>query len=370
MELKVTRTMVSVHGREVPVYTGSMKHKQLFEHTKAYTFNLEADDLSYQRKIDTRNLKNIVAAYTKGDPVFGSILVNARPYVGESVLKWRSGDGTFGIVEIPNEPILSIMDGQHRIASYPFLPDSRLDFPVVIYDGLSVLEENQAFLALNFKAKKLTKSHGQVISLQVNQSPSNKEQTAAYIAMKISRRPDSPWFNRLATDSAQVVKKVSKQKKREQTKYIQTFSGMADSISRHMLGQETTFYDLSMERKVDVLVAYWRAINALLPDCWNDPVGYRLTSGLGPSVMHKLLVQHFAKKVDLEVADEGDFQSVLAPLVDLGGAEFWAVMGPLRGLSGRLGVQQVVDALRKAMDTGRLETFVSLVSSPRASEAD
>lgn len=365
MEVRATKGFLKLKGNEIPMYMCFMRHEDLFKYSNIHKFDPGQDDLGYQRRLDNKNVTKIAEAYGTGRPIFAAVYVNARLFNGESVLKFRSMDGINGILEVPDEKVLYVLDGQHRIASWRDLSEMRLVFPVILFDGLGLREENMAFVDMNFMPKKPTKSHSQAIMLQIQETPSNKEQTAALITMKLNRRSDSPWYQRLTTEATQKRSSTSTKSKKGTTLStpLATFSGLSDSIAWSLLNRDGSFVELSHERKVDVLIAYWKALKVLFPECWEQPRLYRLCQGFGPLAMHRLLAQYLSKKVDLETVTREEFERLLAPLASADGSHIFHYMeGPFKGISGKsAGTQNAVDAMRASLEARDLNVLYSML---------
>jgi DGQHR domain-containing protein len=327
-----------VNGRDVTVFMAFMSHEDLKRLTDIHQFAIEDATLGYQRKLDTKNLKGITAALSKGTPAYGAIYLNARPFEGISLVKWFSVSddpddprSTVGQIAVPDQKFLYIVDGQHRVGSFEAVARKHLTFPVVIYDGLTVKEENECFMSLNFYPKKVPQSLAHAIDLQLADQVTNIGQLSTAIVMRLVRDKKSPWYRRIVTDG---------QARNRMDAALTTSSGFASSIRTHLLRRDHPFSQLDLAKQVEILKAYWTAIFRLWPECATEKTAYRLFSGMGPAIMHALLYDHVNKQIIVQDASAAEFEKTLEPMRTMGRTILWhAKEGPFKGMRGTGGFQ-------------------------------
>lgn len=358
----VTRLMVEMRGRRVPLYLGEIPHRYLFDHCNVHPLDLMLNDGGYQRPLDRRHVNDIAKA--EDAFTFGVVTVSVRGATEEPQLRFLSENGKTGVLEIPDSVRPYIIDGYHRTMAYDKDPDPSRVLAAAIFDGLTLNEETEGFLRLNYDIKKPTKSHGQALRVRNISFPKDNEQAVGWLAYQLSLRAASPWC--LRVDTKRNTAQRGRKGKARGNAPLTTFTGLSDSIRlclrqrKTAAGQAVTtpqFRDLPYERQADVLVLYSRALRHHFPETFRVADKYRLVSGLGLQVVHNLLAQHFSEKVDLSIATEDDLILVTKRMLSMQGEDFWLMGGPLSNRSSKSLTTAVTAAMIAGMEAGSLEVF-------------
>lgn len=169
-ELAAARSIEYVDGELKAVYLTFMSLGELYKGTRVFHYGLKGDISGAQRMVSEFWVRQIREAIAKGRRLSGIIVLNARRSM-EETLTFRTENGRVGMVVIPPHRQLSVVDGQHRIMAWSKLqgqfPDGGPLCAVLIVDGMSIQQEIQEFLNLNYKRGKVAKSH--VLALLMSQ---------------------------------------------------------------------------------------------------------------------------------------------------------------------------------------------------------
>ena len=209
--------------------------------TKTYLQERVVD--GYQRPGSATRMRAF-AKYVKENPlsVVPPVIISGRD-------AWKfkpSGNGDIGVLEIFEAA--SVVDGQHRMGGYVSLYESdgiarQVDFFMLA--DLSLEEEKEEFLAINNTQRGVPKS--------INVFLSGSDD--ALVANELNDRDDSPFKNRITVAKAPPGALFS-------------LAAVAKNVGRTF--SHGAFTDISVDRKIDIMVDYWTKIADAFPEEWED----------------------------------------------------------------------------------------------------
>ena len=226
--------------------------------------------------------------------------------------------------------VMAQVDCQHRLG---YLVDLPVHLPFMCFIGLTEREEMEVFSRINGKAKGLSPSLLDYHAAELAHSLA-QERPELYIALQLNRSDQSPWFRRLnlggnATPGLRRIVSL-----RMMQKAIRDFLSATDLLATK-----------SADEVVNILLDFWSAVVALLPDEWAAPRNHLLTKGVGVHTLMKI-----GADIVAECQDAGrrcDRRAFIAALGDFIQAVDWSTAGDLRGYGGQGGVKAAVEHLRE-----------------------
>jgi len=307
----------------------------------------------YQRRLNMSRAKLFAKYIANPDNISPpAVLLSVR----ESV-EFRSKDGKYGILSIPNSATLYEVDGQHRIGGLreAFRRDkihSDFALPVIIICPVKLGKKEAAnprfceakqFVVINRTQKtvrsdlsdrfiaRLTTEQRQELEVLGAVEMLERTQAAVQIADRFNRKAGSPWEGRIKLPG----KRGGGVSQRAFTNSLEPI--LKDPILR----------TLAYDELVDALDQYWTAWRKLCPRAFNEPRHHVIQKTIGLSVLHELFIEA-AKllKGRRKNWTQHNFYEVLSKMTRGVGDEFWHSHGEagkggsnksvLRNLSGRL----------------------------------
>ena len=232
--------------------------------------------------------------------------------------------------------VLTQVDCQHRLGH---LSDLNLELPFMCFVGLTDREEMEVFNTINSKAKGLSSSLLDFHDAQLATDLAG-DRPELFIALFLRNEPTSPWFQQLDLGG-------------EQT------SGMTRRASLRTVQKAVKLFlmrvHLAHNRDVDVLapivLEFWQAVAATLPDAWAQHRKHFLTKGIGVYALMELAADLCNEVKDPRLLIRRHFCAVLADFI----TQFdWSSSGPLKGLGGESGVSTAVSLIRECRARARL----------------
>lgn len=291
----------------------------------------------YQRPFNSRHSQDF-RRYIKGaDSATIPLTLNLRP---SEASRWRvleSSDGRVRLeIAADAGKIMAQVDCQHRLGHLGDLP---ILLPFMCFIGLSEREEMEVFSVINSKAKGLSTSLLDYHAAQLAEALA-EERPELFIALQLNSREDSPWHRRLSLGG-------------------KTTSGLKRIVSLRMMQQAVHEFlkatgprpEGSVEDVVPVVLDFWRAVAAVLPNEWADPRRHMLTKGVGVYALMRI-----AADIVVECRDTGrpcDKRGFTTALADFASAIDWSTSGPLKGFGGQGGVKQTVEFIRETRKRAR-----------------
>lgn len=249
------------------------------------------------------------------------------------------GPGKTAVLRLPEsaERILVQVDGQHRLG---FLQASPIEFAFMTFLGLTVEEEMDVFRVINGKAKGLSNSLIDYTEARLIGADLPVAKPELYVALKLNDDPASPWHKRLDLGGKTVG-----------TKRIASLRTMQAAVKR-LIRNAGWRQAPPAQQVADIAVAFWRAVQFVLPDAWAAPRHHLLAKGIGVYAL-----MSFAGILVAEARQIGrkpDFDFFVAHLSDFTDRIDWTNTGPLHGYGGVAGadaaLQMILQVRSSALD--------------------
>ena len=314
MKLRVTR-FTQVHkrvekdseaGELITMYLAVLPSNMLLDEDKVRPdHRVPGTDRGYQRQLTPSRVSSI-ARYVKGGGGImpTAVLLNVRE---GAVFTPDSPGSPHGTLEIPDDQILWVTDGQHRLGGLGDVARnpggirlSEYEVPVVL-TAVPYEEEMRIFYVVNKEARNVptdltaelleeigTKkiAFGEKITAQ-----HRRKTLATYIAKRLAQEP-GPWHGKIRL--AEEDKSVVKQKAVGVSVFGSTLRPtlMDPWMRRKFEGTtgEAPKVDSTEWREIyEVMRNYWQAIVALMPEAAADRARYSLQKPLGAYVFNEVM---------------------------------------------------------------------------------
>lgn len=312
------------------VYSGFLK----LEEAKLLTFT---DDyppregrIGYQRPPQQKRIKDF-ANYVNNNQsgYITPILLNSR----SKITFMSNSNNHFGIIELPAEPCLSLVDGQHRTLGVIHLNDASVEIPFMLLDNLGTSIEQELFITINREQKKVPMSHVKFIDR--DSAPTTK------IAVLLEQDENSPWF-----------KKVNLVGLRGTNRPV-SLDSLSSALKELLQSGEIKAMDI--EDQYLIARDYWDVVSSVWHEAWEAPkTKSLLRKSMGTLAISKLGGYIIPQCLDREnnKLDREKLFELLSRAKHLN----WANDGDFRGFSGRQGADLVKNELDSAIfDTGRTQ---------------
>ncbi|BCH13691.1 hypothetical protein MesoLjLa_05420 [Mesorhizobium sp. L-2-11] len=286
----------------------------------------------YQRPFNERHSQDFRRYIKEPDSSTIPLTLNLRPSAKND---WKVVEVAGGAVRLEISAaagkIMAQVDCQHRLGHLGDLP---ILLPFMCFIGLSEREEMDVFSVINSKAKGLSTSLLDYHEAQLSEALA-EERPELYIALQLNSTGDSPWQRRLnlGGKTTSGLKRIVSLRMMQQA--IHEFLKATEILSSH-----------SPDETVRVILDFWNAVVATLPQEWADTRRHMLTKGIGVYALMRIAADIFIECRDAgRVCDRRAFTSALA---DFARAIDWSTTGPLKGFGGQGGVKAAVDFIRDA----------------------
>jgi DGQHR domain-containing protein len=260
----------------------------------------------YQRRLDTDRVSKIARYFERRDsimPVAG--LLNVRQ---KGVLKYRNGKLT-----VPDGEPIWVVDMQHRMKGLIQARDDKLipstfQFPVVLTEGLSHIEEAAQFYIINTKAKKMDVALTRRLLIENNRVKDVAdvrpwEIAAVKITIALNRElPDNPWFGTIRQPNEERLQS-----------HIATEKSFVNSLRQLLIGKRVGHPRRIAKR----LAKYWSAVRTNVEEPFKDPKRYLIQKTPGMFAFNFFLAPAFFAK-----HREKKYLKALSGLKRLG-PQFW-----------------------------------------------
>lgn len=131
---------------DLQFYTLTM-FSDVLARTCKVTTRKEDPKKGFQRELDEKRAREIAAYIKAGGTIPSSIVLSAQP---EANLKIVGAGKTLEFDDVAGAFL--VLDGQHRVYGFR-LTDERLRVPVVVYNGLTRVQETRLFIDINTKQR-------------------------------------------------------------------------------------------------------------------------------------------------------------------------------------------------------------------------
>ena len=327
-------------------YAARMLAEQLCDERRVQADAWSPDNREgYQRRLSMVRARLFAKYIANPDNISPpAVLLSVR----ESV-EFKSKDGNYGILRIPNSSILYEVDGQHRIGGLKEAMrrgeiNSDFALPVIIICPVKLGKKEGAnprfceakqFVVINRTQKtvrsdlsdrfiaRLTSEQRQELGVLGAVETLERTQAAVQIADRLNRRAGSAWENRIKLPS----KKGSGVSQRAFTNSLQPI--LRDPILK----------TIAIDELIDALDQYWTAWRKLCPRAFKEPQNHVIQKTIGLSVLHELFIEA-GKLLKSRRKDwtQDNFYEALDKMTRGVGDEFWHS----RGEAGRGGSNKVV----------------------------
>ena len=240
----------------------------------------------YQRGLVQKKIANMAQYLERPDgilPVAGLLNVRARnslQFDGK-----RDGHPRSGILTIPDETRLWVVDMQHRLAGIKEAHSrgclAEFSIPMLITEGLSEIKEACQFYIINTKTKKMGVDLTRRLMIEHNEVQDLAdvpawELKAVQITLRLNRKlRDNPWYGR--------IREPESERLRDQ---IATEKSFVPSLKWLLTAPASR--NKSVVSLARFLSNYWAGIRANLPGAFSTPRAYLIQKTPGFMAFHRL----------------------------------------------------------------------------------
>lgn len=242
----------------------------------------------YQRELSTTRVNRLVRDLRdERVDLPTSILVNIRDFNADRNLYRENGQY---FIRLGNEK-LYIVDGQHRVGALAKLieedPDRWSDYELTFVSmlGASEYDEMREFYVVNSNAKSVrTDLAFDLLKRQAESDPIVQEGIeASGQAWKVKGQTVAEELDRTCSLWRGLIRFPGEPKAATIVSSASVVNSLRPLFSNHYFDQITT------QAQVKVLDAYWKGVQRVIPEPFDEPSDYTLQKGLGTMVMHGLL---------------------------------------------------------------------------------
>jgi len=293
--------------RNLKMYIASIPVNEL-EHLSIDIWNPKniVGKRGYQRQPDDKRINNIAKYFERQKtimPVAG--LVNVRE---KGRLKFKDGK-----LIIPDGIKIWVVDMQHRLKGLvraherKLISGANFQFPVVITEGLSQVDEAAQFYIINTKAKKMDVALTRRLLIENENAKLLSdvkpwEIAAVRTTIEINQRiRQNPWFG------------VIRQPNEESSKrFIATEKSFVSSLRQLYIARHGN--PLRMSKR---LAYFWNVIQELIPEAFEDPRRYLIQRTAGMFTFNFFIAPEYLAKYK-----DKDLKKRLVGIEKIG-SEFW-----------------------------------------------
>ncbi len=308
---------------------------------KFYVFSIKSD-LLYKIAYVSRRHENKIEGYQRNmsekrateirDYIFkfNGVIPNNIIINFDTALNYDSRENTISF-DIKDD-IAWIIDGQHRLYGLS-LSEKPIDVVVVAFEKLDLQNQAKIFRTINSTQKGVNASLIYDL-IDLVKDASFLEERAHELVKKLNDDPESPWY--LQIKMIGIGKGLV-----SQSAFVENLILLLDEEKRAPL------HIYSEEQQYGVLKNYFNAIKFLFPNDWGNAkslltktVGFYSFISLLPTVLQICLSTYSDFKVD----------SIVKVLETIKNYNF-SSKGPLKGVSGKAGVERIVSELNSLLKT-------------------
>jgi len=308
--------------------------------------NVRADTWSrnnpdgYQRDPTVSRVNAFARYVSKGKGVAPlSVLLSLR-----FVPKFNRVSGNHGFLDIPDDAMLWIVDGQHRIAGFRQLAAQNPaydDFPLPVVllptaedgeDSLQELnsryEEAKQFVVINRTQKGVRADLGErfLAKLARRESPGTISELPRQITRGIEWIPKAIDIAEILNTSEGTWTGKIRLPNEPRGATIVSQKSFTDSI--RPVVDNLTFWDYSAEELAEMLRRYWSALRELCPEAFKAPADYVIQRTTGVFVLHRVFpaVADVTAQVHGRLSREA-FREVLGSMKIGMTSDYWSTRG-------------------------------------------
>jgi len=312
------------------VFIGFAPATTLCKHSFPDVLNEDTGE-GYQRpynKTHSLDFRNYISRHGSSTP---PLTFNLR---NENANSWKieRGDGNYATLIIRDDvKCLAQVDCQHRLGE---LASTNIQLAFMTYIGLDLRQEMAIFNVINSKAKGLSSSltdyhESKLLSDLTTDAPH------LFISRQLNEDQASPWFRliRYGGETTSGLKRRTSFRMMQKT--VQAF-----------LTQTKSVLDMSIEEKYQVVLSFWKAVQATFPDVWKDHRSNLITKGIGLYGLTQLLGDIVKSNPNADFS----VKYFMTKLLPLKSSIDWSSQGRFAYVGGKKGVQDVYQALKRGVD--------------------
>ncbi len=328
---------IEINQAKHRMFVTALTAQQLVDATTVdkYDSNLSPDDPNqgYQRPPERSRITRIGTYLIKeqGSGLYpNAVLLSSRNPLRFDPIARR--------LELPERPVLRVIDGQHRIAGLRYAIEEKnhgtlafLPIPVVIVETADRIEEMDQFKIINSSAKSVRTDLVNAILTAMAESRGmdtipEKDQWRVVVTKVVdalNQRDDSPWRDVLLMPD-EMGTGTGTGKITRATSAMTSIRPVYEYLSGH-----PQFAGKNLNEKADaladILVAYWRAICTVVPDAFDDPEDYVIQKTPGLFSLHYLLKDDLLHRIywGRRDWDEATFREFIADSPEISNADYW-----------------------------------------------
>jgi DGQHR domain-containing protein len=326
--IKIIGILGNAGGLEV--FIGFAPASILYEHSFPDVLNEDSGE-GYQRpynKIHSLDFKSYITRPSSSTP---PLTFNLRQQSSE-FWELEKGEGNAAtLILYGGIKSFAQVDCQHRLGEL-----RGVDIPLAFmtYLGLDLRQEMAIFNVINSKAKGLSSSLTDYHESKLLDDLA-AEAPHLFISRRLNEDMASPWCRLIRYGG----ENTSGLKRRTSFRMMQkTVKGFLTQTKSHL--------DASLENKYQIILCFWKAVQATFPDAWKEHRSNLITKGVGLYGLMQLLGD-IVKNNPTADFTEVYFTETLTPLrltFD------WSSQGRFAYVGGKKGVQDVYQALKKGVN--------------------
>lgn len=276
------------------------------------------DRIGYQRPPVKKRVKDFSTYLEKKpDSFITPILLNARSHI-----TYQGLEGDFGIIELPKDPCLAIVDGQHRTLGTIHCNNTNLPIPFMLFDSLDVSLEQELFITINREQKKVSMSHVRFFD--------QENDPFAKISVRLEQDPESPWFQKVNLVGLRGTKRPV------------SLDSLSNSLKE--LFQSGELKVLDFENQYQLALDFWTIVSHVWPEAWEASKNSLLRKSMGTLAVSKLGGYLLPQCLDRDEKIKIDKDKLYKTLSRAKGVN-WFNDGDFKGFSGRQGADLVKNEL-------------------------
>lgn len=303
------------------MYSAVMSAKDLVDQYKVDVWHPTNED-GYQRAISPTRAKQFGRYVASGEISPPAIIVNIRS-VDKDKITYEQGE-----LEIPEDVIIWLVDGQHRVAGLEDLIFSAgekyesLEFSVVVMVGQEVYEEAKEFVVINNSQKRVRTDLGERflqkqakiegIEKLLQKGVRNIEwvPTAIEVVDTLNNDPHCVWYNKIRLPNEPKGITIVSQK------------AFSDSL-KPLLKEDGRYFGRSSASVAPILRNYWEAIQQIFPEAFEESEKYVIMKTTGVFSLHGILPR-VVQAIGNDEPKTTDFVSMLRNIPTLSDVEKWS----------------------------------------------
>jgi DGQHR domain-containing protein len=252
-----------------------------------------------------------------------------------------------GTLTLKESNKLPLVDGQHRMRGFQYAIEEKgltqfadYEVPVVILMDVDIVAEMRQFNIVNGTQKSVRTDLVNMILTQLAEREgveSVKESEhwkiiVSRVVTQLNEDQDGPWYDQIVMPDAssyskeQIAEDESLRHKRvaRATSFMTSLKPIEAYLTEHHLSAETL--DQRAETLVQVVSEFWKAIQEMMPECFEKADDYVLQKTPGIFTLHKLCREIMRDMwVGRRPWEKEHFKEMLSSCEELSNPAFWAV---------------------------------------------